>query len=237
LDVYESPEELAAALADVFVDEAKTAVAARGGFYVALSGGTTPRAAYALLAKEPRRNAISWKDVFIYFGDERCVPPDDERSNYRMARTAFLDGVNLPPKNVHRMLGEAPPPEAAAAYAKILREDLGSSLRFDLVLLGVGPDGHTASLFPGSLPDETHTAGVAAVYVAALEMYRLTLTPQTINAARRVAIVAEGAHKASILREALEERPVPELPVQRIAPERGRLTWMIDRAAASQLSR
>ncbi|GAC1507734.1 MAG: hypothetical protein NVS1B14_12490 [Vulcanimicrobiaceae bacterium] len=160
-----------------------------------------------------------------------------QRSNYRMARTAFLDSVNIPPGNVHRMHGEMPPPQAAVAYANVLRADLGSSLRFDLVLLGIGTDGHTASLFPESLPPSSDATGVAAVYVAPLQMHRLTLTPKTINAARRVVIVAEGAKKAAILHAVLDESQSPGLPVQRIAPEHGRLTWMIDAAAASQLAR
>ena len=237
LEIFDTPAELAAALADTFVDEAQSAITERGGFYVALAGGTTPKAAYELLAQEPHANTVSWSDVFIYFGDERCVPPDDEQSNYRMAKLAFLDAVNIPTGNVHRMHGEEDPQRAAAEYAKILHEDLGELPRFDLILLGMGPDGHTASLFPGS-PVLTSSGDelVAAPYVEKFQSHRLTLTPRAINNARRVVIATEGPGKAPALAAVLKGPVNPAAhPVQIVHPVDGTLTWLVDSAAASQL--
>jgi len=236
LQVYATPDELAAAVADFFVDSAQSALTERGAFYVALAGGSTPKIAYALLAQEPRVNAVSWKDVFVYFGDERCVPPDDEQSNYKMAKDAFLDSVPIPLRNVHRMQGEIEPEAAASAYAKVLREDLGDPPRFDLVMLGMGPDGHTASLFPGSHPRSDGSATVAAPFVEKFRTYRITLTPHAINNARAVLIATAGAEKADALSDVLEGHYDPNIrPVQIVRPTSGTLQWMVDRAAASGL--
>jgi len=237
LRIFEEPAELAEALADLFVDSARTAIARAGRFRVALAGGSTPRAAYALLAAQPRRSAVLWGNVFVYFGDERCVPPDDEQSNYRMANEAFLAAVSIPPDNVHRMHGEDEPQTAAAAYAKVLIADMGELPRFDLLLLGLGSDGHTASLFPGSSPATDERLLVNAPFVPKLHAYRLTLTPRVINNARHVAIATEGAEKAAALAAALNGPYDPNTyPVQIIKPKDGRLTWLVDRAAASQLA-
>ena len=235
IEIFETPGELAQALADLFVDAAQSAITERGGFYAALAGGTTPKAAYELLAQEPRSNNISWKDVFIYFGDERCVPPDDPESNYLMAKKAFLDQVNIPMGNVHRMHGEEDPKQAAIAYTAILHEDLGAEPRFDLIMLGMGPDGHTASLFPGNIPSDSH-AIVAAPYVEKFQSYRLTLTPRVINNARQVVIATEGPGKAPALAAVLKGPIRPEqYPVQIVRPTNGHLVWLIDRAAAGEL--
>jgi 6-phosphogluconolactonase len=167
LQVCADSTDLARALASLIVTSAVTAVAERGAFNIALSGGTTPKAAYELLAGNVLRAAVSWEKVSVYFGDERCVPPDDERSNYRMASRAFLDAVPIPRGNIHRVRGEIDPGLAANEYASTLRANFGSTPQFDLVLLGLGEDGHTASLFPGSDPDLDDGALVRAVrYVA-----------------------------------------------------------------------
>lgn len=236
LQIYADAGGVAAAVADLFVDTACTALAKRGKFHVALSGGNTPRAAYRLLAELPRAQEISWSDVFVYFGDERCVPPDDEQSNYRMARLAFLDAVAIPQANVHRMRGEIDPGEAARDYAATLRADLGDDPRFDLMLLGLGPDGHTASLFPGSPPDAGDDALVRAVYAKSQAMWRITVTPKVINASRTVAFTVEGVEKAAILAAVLEgpHDPVAR-PSQIVAPSPGRLLWLVDQAAAGML--
>ncbi|MHB1549681.1 MAG: 6-phosphogluconolactonase [Vulcanimicrobiaceae bacterium] len=234
--MYPDAEKLAAALADLFVDRAQAAVAERGAFYVALAGGTTPRAAYALLAAQRRAAQVAWQDVFVYFGDERCVGPDDEQSNYKMACDTFLRAVPIPPPNVRRMRGEDDPTEAARLYAEMLRADLGDPPAFDLVLLGMGSDGHTASLFPGTDPMTGDADLVRAPYVEAMQAYRLTLTPRAINNARHVAIAAQGAQKATILASVLEGPYVPTTyPVQIVAPRAGRLTWLVDRDAADSL--
>ncbi|PZR57816.1 MAG: 6-phosphogluconolactonase [Candidatus Meridianibacter frigidus] len=236
IEVFDNPETLAAAIADLFVDCAQTATTERGGFYVALSGGRTPTRAYELLAQEPRTNAVPWKDVFIYFGDERCVPPDDEQSNYLLAKQSFLDRVQIPLGNVHRMRGEEQPDQAAAGYQKILIEDMGADPRFDLVLLGLGLDGHTASLFPGNpLTAETF---VEAPYVPKFSAHRITLTPRVINRARRIAVAVEGIEKAEILASVLDKAADPAIyPIALVLPTDGELTWLVDRAAASSLQK
>lgn len=232
--IYPDPAELAEALAELFITTGDVAIAERGAFRVVLSGGNTPRAAYELLAGNVLREAIPWRDVFIYFGDERCVPPDDERSNYRMACETFLDAVPIPKTNIRRIRGEIDPGLAANEYASILRADLGNAPRFDLVLLGLGENGHTASLFPGSLPEVEDGSLVRAVYVPEQEMWRVTITPPVINAADSVVFAVEGASKAPAL-AAVYEGPVdPEMyPAQIVAPTSGRLTWLVDEAAAS----
>jgi 6-phosphogluconolactonase len=234
--VFANPEAVATAVADLFVDVGQTALADRGAFRVALSGGNTPRRAYELLAQEPRSLALPWKDVFIYFGDERCVPPDDEQSNYRMARKAFLDAVPIPTTNVHRIRGEADPGVAANNYASIIRADLADPPRLDLVLLGLGPDGHTASLFPGSPPDLHDSVLVRAVYAESQAMWRVTMTPKLINLGRTVAFAVEGLEKADILAKVLEGPVDPTTyPAQVVHPGSGRLLWMVDTLAAGML--
>ncbi len=236
LQVYSDSDRLAAGLADLFVDLAQTAMADHGLFRVALAGGNTPRRAYELLGQEPRNLSLSWSDVFIYFGDERCVPPDDEQSNYRMAKKAFLDAVPLPAANIHRIRGEADPGVAANEYASILRADLSEPPRFDLMLLGLGTDGHTASLFPGTPPDADGGALVRAVYAQSQMMWRVTVTPHVINSARVVAFAVEGVEKAEILAKVLEGPIDPtKCPAQIVHPKRGRLIWLVDKLAAGML--
>jgi 6-phosphogluconolactonase len=236
LQVFPDANAVSQALADTIVDVGQTAMADRGCFRVALSGGNTPRAAYELLGREPRSLALSWSDVFVYFGDERCVPPDDEQSNYRMAKKAFLDNVPIPPKNIHRIRGEIDPGHAANDYASILRDDLKSPPHFDLVLLGLGPDGHTASLFPGSPPDKGDAAWVRAVYAESQMMWRVTITPTLINSARTVVFAVEGLDKADILKTVLEGPIDPtKYPAQIVKQASGRLIWLVDELAAGGL--
>lgn len=236
LRVYDGPAELAAALADTFVAEASSAIAERGAFFVALAGGTTPKNAYELLAQAPRRDRVDWRHVFVYFGDERCVSPERAESNYRMAREAFLDGVALPAGHVHRMRGEDDPLAAARDYATLLIQTMGDLPRFDLLMLGMGADGHTASLFPGTDPCTDDDRLVRAPYVEKLGAYRLTITPMVINAARHIVIATEGLPKAPAL-YAVREGPYQPLvhPIQIVQPSGGRLTWLVDRAAAAEL--
>ena len=236
--VVRDAEALAAAVADLFIDIGQTAIADRGLYRVALSGGNTPRHAYELLAQEPRNLGLPWSDVFVYFGDERCVPPDDELSNYRMASRAFLDYVPIPHANVHRIRGEADPGVAANNYASIIRTDLADPPRFDLVLLGLGPDGHTASLFPGSPPDLHDNVLVRAVYAESQAMWRVTMTPKLINLAHTVAFAVEGVDKADVLAAVLEGPVDPtRYPAQVVHPVSGRLLWLADELAAGMLHR
>lgn len=236
LRVYRDPAALARALADLFIATGRMSIADRGAFHVALSGGTTPRAAYETLAEHPLRDELCWSSVFIYFGDERCVPPDDDQSNYRMAQRAFLDRTPIPHANVHRIRGETDPGKAANEYASILRTDLGNTPQLDLILLGLGPDGHTASLFPGTPPDTDDQALVRAVYAPYQMMWRVTMTPKVLNAARTVAFAVQGADKAPILATVYQGAADPvKYPAQVVAPTSGRLIWLVDELAAGML--
>ena len=231
---------LARALADLVVAQARAAIAARGRFDLALAGGSTPKAAYALLAREDA-TAIDWQAVRFFFGDERCVPPDDAESNYRTARVALLQPLGIASTHVFRMHGEDEPAEAARAYADVLRAELPTTPdgtpQFDLVLLGMGPDGHTASLFPGSDPLVDDSSLVRAPYVAKFSTYRLTLTPRVLNAARVVAVTTGGDAKAAALAAVLDGPHDPTTyPIAILAPRSGDLRWLVDRAAAAKLA-
>ena len=240
------PDEAAVARrgAELFVRAARGALHARGAFIVALSGGSTPRRLYERLAQEPLRSSVDWSHVQLYWGAERCVLPDSPESNYRMASEAFVDHVPLPPENVHRLYGESDSMEAAGCYEMELRDlarrtqatPSGSPV-FDLVLLGVGTNGHTASLFPHSPALHEEERLVVPVTVPGVGK-RLTLSVPTINGARRVVFVATGEDKAAVLARVLQGPPRgDDLPAQLIAPRPGRLTWLLDEAAASRLRR
>jgi 6-phosphogluconolactonase len=207
------------------------AEAASAGRHIVLTGGSTPRVAYEMAAE---RDA-DWSGAEIWFGDERCVPPDDPRSNYRMAREALLDRVPIPPDQIHRIRGEDDPERAAAEYEREVRALLGDA-GLDLVLLGMGEDGHTASLFPGQAAVRETARWVVAVYVPSMKMWRVTLTPALLNRSRNVTFVVSGASKAVRLRQVIEGPFTPDLlPAQSIRLVEGRLTWMVDQAAAHAL--
>lgn len=238
LQVFDSPAQLASAVADAFVADAREAIAHRGQFSVALAGGTTPRGAYQLLAQEPRRSALDWKLVHAFFGDERCVPPESNESNFKMALETLLGRVPILPENIHRMRGEADPAQAAIEYAELLTQEFGPIPHFDLIMLGMGADGHTASLFPGTDPRLDEERLVRDVYVEKVKMHRLTITPLVINNARHVLIATEGLPKAPALYAVLKGPYDPVVhPVQIVAPIGGRLDWYVDRAAAAELCR
>jgi len=236
LHVFRTPELLAQGIADAFVAAARDAIAARQLFNVALAGGTTPRDAYRLLGQEPRRAHVDWEHVRFYFGDERCVPPDDEQSNYRTAKEALLDRVAAAPEHVHRMRGEIAPEAAALEYARVLRDTQGESPRLDLCMLGIGSDGHTASLFPGQDPCSEDDALARAVYAESVQMWRLTITPKVINNSREVLFGISGEAKAAALR-AIREGPYEptRYPAQIVKPHGGRVLWLADAEAASAL--
>jgi 6-phosphogluconolactonase len=234
VEVYDNPEELAQAAAREFAAKATEAIDGRGRFAVVLAGGSTPKATYDVLARD-YTDTIGWKDVHVFFGDERGVPPDNDDSNYKMARESLLDHV--PVGSVHRMRGELPPDEAAEGYERDLRDFFGpvDLPEFDLILLGTGPDGHTASLFPETSALEVHDRWVVANPVLKLETTRITLTVPAINAARDVYFLVAGEGKAAPVAEILQGDPDPrEYPASLIQPENGP-TWMLDRAAASGL--
>jgi 6-phosphogluconolactonase len=232
--VYPDVPAFVAGAADLIASKASDAIATRGRFAIALSGGNTPKPIYQRLASMK----LDWPRVHVYFGDERCVPPGDSRSNYRMAKEALLDHVAIPPANVRRMRGEDPPEEAAGHYAEALQQGLGENGHLDLVLLGLGDDGHTASLFPGlAALSETQRPAVAC-YVESVGMWRLTLTPPVVNAARTVVFLATGDSKAEILRRVVQgpRQPVV-LPAQVVRPAEGPALWLLDAAAAAKLDR
>ena len=234
--VLPDPAALAAAAAEHVVDVLRATLARRDVAHVALAGGSTPRAINALLVAEPLRHEVDWSRVVFWFGDERCVPPDDEQSNYKMNRETLLDPLGVQPDFVQRMRGEDDPIAAAADYDVVLRRKLGDDARLDLILLGMGPDGHTASLFPGTIAAIDNERLSIAHYVPKLDRWRMTLTPRAINAARNVAITAGGAEKADALREVLEgPRQTEAYPAQLVQPAHGELRWFVDAAAASKL--
>jgi len=239
LAVLPSAAALADAAAGRFVAAAGDAISSRGQFIVALSGGSTPRDTYRQLATEALVSRVTWSRVQVLWGDERCVPPDHAESNYRMARETLLDRVPVPAANVHRIHGEDDPATAAGVYEATLRALLRTpaGARIDLVLLGLGEDGHTASLFPGSAAVHEQTRWVMAARAAAAWMWRITLTPAVINAAAEVLFLVSGGAKAGILRRVLEgPRRPEELPAQAIAPSNGRVRWFVDAAAAADLT-
>lgn len=234
LEVLPTASLVADAAAQRFVAIANDAIRSRGEFVVALSGGSTPRSMYARLAAKPSVSNVDWSRVQVLWSDERCVPPDHAASNYGMAREALLDHVPIPPANVHRIRGEDDPADAARGYEQVIRRVLRT--RIDLVLLGLGVDGHTASLFPGAIRVHDSPSWVMADHVEAVPAWRITLTPVIINAAAVVAFVVTGSAKAAVVQQVLEGPRRPhELPAQLIAPAAGRLLWFIDAPAAAAL--
>jgi 6-phosphogluconolactonase len=235
--VVPDPVALAREAAQLLTNLSEEAVESRGRFSVALSGGSTPGALYRLLAGAPYRDQIPWKQIHLFWGDERCVPPDDPGSNFRLAEDALIAQVPIPSENVHRVLGELYPERAARAYVKEMEEFFcGPRTRFDLVLLGLGDDGHTASLFPQSAAlQETERLAVAVeAHYGDRPAYRVTLTLPAINTARQIWFLVMGQNKAEIVQAVLEGR-AKGLPAQRVQPTAGQLTWLLDAAAASQL--
>jgi len=241
IHVYADPMELNRAGAELFCDAARRAIGERGMFTVALSGGNTPRAMYVLLAGPPYAWGVPWDQVHCFWGDERCVSPDDPQSNFGMACRMLLARVPIPKENLHPVHGEMDPVAAAAEYERELREFFhvgqGELPVFDLVLLGMGEDGHIASLMPHSLALRERERLVVAVDPPGTAMPRVTLTLPVINAARRVVFIVAGPGKAEIVREVLEGPRDPDrFPAQAVQPA-GELRWMLDSAAASKLAR
>jgi 6-phosphogluconolactonase len=236
--VLDDAEAVARAGAERFAELAARAIAERGSFAVVLAGGTTPRRVYELLAGEELGRRVEWERVHVFFGDERSVPPDHADSNYRMANEALLARVPLPPRNIHRMEGQGDAAANASRYEDELRGYFAEAgrPRFDLLMLGMGDDGHTLSLFPDTQALGESSSWVAANHVEKLGAWRITLTAGAANAARHVLFLVTGAGKAERLREVLfGERDPRRLPSQLIRPEEGLLEWIIDEAAAARL--
>ncbi|MFN2493003.1 MAG: 6-phosphogluconolactonase [Pyrinomonadaceae bacterium] len=237
--VFDTSEQLALAAAQRFVDYSHASILDHNLFSVSLAGGQTPRRVYELLASEPFNSAVAWPSVHLFFGDERCVPPDNPESNYGMVYSTLISKIPIPPNNVHRIIGESDAAGSAELYEKELKSFFAkqSLPRFDLVLLGLGEDSHTASLFPG-----TDTLGEKARWVVktrapGLKQDRITLTIPVFNHAARVMFLITGSRKARPLADVLlgPKRPDGLLPAQAIGPLNGTLEWLIDRQAGSYL--
>jgi len=236
--IFNDLEGISQAAAEIFDNLAGEAIATRGRFCVALSGGSTPRRLYEILAAAPFREQVNWQAVNIFWGDERCVPADDLRSNFRMARETLLNHVPLPAENIYPMRGDLPPMEAAAQYESELRGYFGNQPpTLDLILLGLGDNAHTASLFPHTPVLTEIKRWAAEVYVAELDMYRVTLTAPLINQADQVVFLVSGAGKALALHNVLKGAYQPqEYPAQLIHPNSGHLLWLVDKAAGHKLA-
>lgn len=225
-------------VAEQFVEIAGESIENRGQFVVALSGGSTPGAVYRLLASDSFRSRVDWQNVLFFFGDERNVPPDSDQSNFKLAKDNLFDALGISDAKVFRWQTEIGPPEAVASeYSKTIRDTLGTGLPvFDLILLGLGEDGHTASLFPGTAAlDETEHYAVSNT-VPKLQTTRFTLTFPVINAARHVAFLVTGTKKAGVIKELLREpADLHQLPSRGVRPDPGSLTLFLDAAAAAGL--
>ena len=234
--------EVARGATRLFIDYAWQSIAKDGKFMVALSGGNTPRLMFRLLASDEFRGQVDWAKVHVFWSDERAVPPDNAESNYGMARRELLIRVPIPEANVHRMEAEkASIGRAAHEYEEILRNCLDLDDRgfpqFHMILLGLGQDGHTASLFPGTRVLRQTSRWVSTPTVTKLNVRRMTLTLPVLDAALRVVFLVVGPEKAAILRTVLQEKPEPPLPAQLVQPrDRGRKIFLVDKAAAAMLS-
>lgn len=236
LRIFPQANDLYHAAASEFVACAGRAILAHDRFTIALAGGDTPRPLYELLASQGFAPRVDWARTEIFFGDERCVSPGDARSNFRMAADALLRHVPIPPGQIHRIHGEEDPAVAALRCVQALRATFRSVRmpRFDLILLGVGDNGHTASLFPGSAALNEYRRLAVSQYVETQKEWRITLTLPVINAAREIWVLAQGTAKAPVLQRIFEGPFMPEvLPAQALAPGRGRLVWWMDQAAAA----
>lgn len=232
VEIFPDVETLNESAASLIVKIAAEAFEAKDKFSIALAGGSTPEKLYKLLASDKFKNKIDWSKTHVFFGDERCVSPDDAESNYRMANAAMLARVPLPPQNVFRLQGEIEPEKAAAEYEKIIKKTLGDAARFDLILLGMGDDGHTASLFPQTPALRETEKLVVANFVEKLNVNRLTLTFRAINSAKNVLFLVTGAKKAAMIKKVLSLETI-DLPASLIKPENGNCRWFLDKAAAS----
>jgi 6-phosphogluconolactonase len=238
--VFPSLEEMSWAAVCAFEDLSRLKISEGKTFSAALSGGLTPRLFYQILGSPALAGRICWKNIQLFQVDERCVPPDHPDRNYRVIREALLDNADIPPENFHRMQVEQADLEQAARdyaqeLARILQPQDGDRPRLDMVFLGMGPDGHTASLFPGTPALEEQTAWVRPNHVERLGMRRLTMTLPLLNAAAHVIFLVAGADKAEGLRTVLEGPP-GQLPAQRVQPREGSLRWFVEEAAARKLS-
>jgi 6-phosphogluconolactonase len=237
IQIFENADELALAAAHFIIDQASAAIKATGRFSIALSGGSTPERLFALLSQPAYRDRIKWDNVFVFWGDERAVPLDDERNNACIAKKLLLDKINIPPANIYRIHSDLTPDKAARLYEDSIEHFFkGSKPAFDLILLGMGDNGHTASLFPHTEVLKNTNDLVASVYVGEVKMYRITMTASLINAAHNVLFLVAGSGKAEMLHTILDgEKDYDSYPAQMINPHEGGSYWYIDKEAAALL--
>jgi len=237
VSIFPDIEALSRAAAERFVSLSKAAVRSRGRFATALSGGSTPRRLYSFLGSSPYGENISWKKVHIFWVDERCVAPSHRDSNYKLVADELLLKAAIPEENIHRILGEEEPGPAAAGYEEELHSFFAPSRNpvFDLVILGAGVDGHTASLFPGSTLLQERTRAVVPVYREKPEINRVSLTLPVLNRAANILFLVSGIDKADIVYEVLANGNRKQYPAGRVQPTDGVLSWFIDKAAASKI--
>ncbi len=247
LEVFQTLDALYVAAANFIVDTANKAIGERGRYTISLSGGQTPKKLYALLATPSFSNKIQWEKTFVFFGDERCVPLDDERNNAHQAKSILLDNVDIPSSNIHIIPVDLSPAEAAVKYEKELKIFFGKeSLRFDFILLGLGENGHTASIFPGTKVVEDKTIGIRDLYVETEKIpdglshsdgFRVTMTAPMINNARNILFLIAGEEKRVVLDKVLNGPYIPDkYPAQLIKPSDGELKWFVDSKAGALLS-
>ena len=233
IHVYPNKKKLATEAAERVINVIGQATRERGLCNIALAGGKTPREVYSMLATDTYRDQVTWSNLHLFWGDERMVPPEHQDSNFRIVKETLLDHVMIPDENVHRIRGEIAPEKAATEYAELLHNHFKEEVpRFDLILLGIGEDGHIASLFPGTDAVEECKRYAVAVFVSRLNTWRVTLTFPVINAAREVFLLVSGRSKADIVRRMISiKQPAKECPASIVIPENGILHWMLDSEA------
>lgn len=234
VQVFSTPEALSEGAAKFIIELAQQSVADKGRCIIALSGGSTPERLFQLFAQSPYNTLLPWQHIYFFWGDERCVPLDDKRNNAYQAKQLLLDKINVPAKNIFRIPTNLSPAEAADQYEESIKQLFGDEPpRFDLILLGMGDNGHTASLFPHTSVLHEEARMVKEVYIEEVSMYRVTMTAPLINLAHYIVFLVTGANKAAMLKTVLQGAYKPELyPAQLIDPVDGTLLWMVDEAAA-----
>ncbi len=234
IHIYPNKEKLVAATTERVVDSIEKAIAKNGFCNIALSGGNTPGGVYSLLATIPYKDRVDWGKLHLFWGDERMVPPEHQDSNFKMVEDTLLKHVAVPDDNVHRIRGEIVPEQAAAEeYSSLLNVHFKTDLpRFDIILLGLGEDGHTASLFPGTDAVEERERHAVAAFVPKLDSWRVTLTLPVLNAAREIYFLVSGRSKSDIIQRIMSiKQPSKELPATMVDPDNGELHWMLDSEA------
>ena len=239
LNIFDSKEKLSEEMASWMCDLINSTLQEQEFFTLALSGGETPQMLYKKLASEEYKEKINWKRVHIFWGDERVIPFEDDRNNAKMAFKNLINQITIPPAQVHKMRVDIEPLFAAKDYENVLQTYFRNTEKsFDLILLGVGDDGHTLSLFPGSLVVDEKQHWVNAVYNEKQKMYRITLMPSIVNKASHIAFMVTGENKSEILYRVIEGQYEPNvLPAQLIKPENGELHWFLDKVAAEKLNK